>query len=269
MCFFMIIVVVGCTEIPELGSIAPDIRYKNRKQFAITGLQQNIGDFQASTSTLPLHFEIVEIRETNGKSIDAFFEEMPVIEYIKGIDGSETEDELLLKIDTVMKAAMTLNSNTGKIELLEGNRIPEGEYYFDIEVSNTSGKTVLKDAMIIEFKEFELVSWSRGMSQEPTIERTGDSPNQILFKGYLDGEALSGDRIDFTTSRSSGFKGTFVDDTQEGEVWKIGFPVKESNTFCTWKIIEEIDGEEQIRYVTENFNFILGRPGSYVIKLYK
>ena len=56
----------ACTKIPQEGSIAPDITYKNRKQYAISGLQLNIGSFQSSTSTLPLKFEIVEIREPGG-----------------------------------------------------------------------------------------------------------------------------------------------------------------------------------------------------------
>jgi len=33
---------VACTKIPQEGSIAPDIIYKNRKQDAISGLQLNI-----------------------------------------------------------------------------------------------------------------------------------------------------------------------------------------------------------------------------------
>ena len=104
------------------------------------------------------------------------------------------------------------------------------------------------------------------MTQEPIIERVGDTPYQIVFEGYLDDEKLHGDRIDFTKNRSSGFKGTFVNDTPEGEIWNVNFPVDYSNTYCTWKVIDSLGTAS---YVSENFDFVLGRPGSYVIKLYK
>lgn len=267
--FGVILLFSGCVEVPSEGSIAPDINYRNRKQYAISGLEQYIGDFNFSTSTLPIYFEIVNIRETNGGGISKLKEELPVIRYKEPIVGGETPEELQLKTELVTQPAVTINSNTGKIEVLEGNTIPAGEYRFDIQVTNTSGSTLLTDAIIIEFKEFEVTSWAPGMAKEPVIERIADSPNQILFVGYLNGEKLHGNRIDFTTERSAGFKGTFVNDTEEGEIWNVNFPVKNSNTFCTWKVVEEVDGEEQVSYLTENFNFVLGLPGSYVIRLYK
>lgn len=259
----------GCVEIPGEGSIAPDINYKNRKQYAISGLEQYIGDFSFSSTTLPLYFEIVEIRETTGGDISALQETLPVVRYKEAVDGRETPAELELKTEIVQHPAVSINSTTGKIEVLEGNRIPAGEYRFDIQVRNTSGSRILKDALIIEFKEFEVSTWSTGMAREPEIIRLGESPHQIRFEGYLNGEKLHGNRIDFTTERSLGFKGTFVDDTEEGEIWSVDFPVKNANTYCNWKVIQEVDGQEQVSYLTENFDFVLGIPGSYVIRLYK
>ena len=259
----------GCVEIPKEGSLAPDIGYKNRKQYAISGLEQNIGDFLSSSSTLPLKFEIVKISETNGGNTAALKEELSVVRYKEAVVGNESTEELALKSETVKQPAITINQNTGKIELLEGNKIPAGEYRFDVQVSNTSGTKVLKDAIIIEFVEFEAPSWSAGMAKAPEIVRVADAPNQILFVGYLNGEQLPGNRIDFTKNRGAGFKGTFVDDKPEGELWKVNFPVKYSDTFCSWKIIKTENGAEQVSYVSENFNFVLGIPGSYVIRLYK
>lgn len=259
----------SCTEVPSLGSIAPDIRYKNRKQYAVSGLEQNIGEFLGSSSTLPLNFRIVDLRETNGGDVTALKQEIPVIVYKAPIIGNETPAELSLKTDTLMKPAVSLNAFNGKVEILEGNNIPAGEYRFDIAVSNTSGETILKDAIIIEFKEFELKSWSSGMKKAPEITRVGDKPNQILFVGHLDGKSLSGDRIDFTTNRATGFKGTFINDKPEGEIWSVNFPVKPANTYCSWQMINDLNGVQTTSYVTENLNFVLGRPGSYVIKLYK
>lgn len=259
----------ACTKIPQEGSIAPDIIYKNRKQYAISGLQLNIGDFQPSTSTLPLKFEVMEIREPSGKPVSALSDEIAVIRYKEAIVGNESPAELALKTDTVMVPAIRINENTGILEIQEGNKIPAGEYHFDIQVSNKSGARLLKDALVIEFKETDVLSWSSGMAQQPVIERVGDSPNQIRFVGYLDGQPLPGDYIDFTTNRAAGFKGTFVDDTDDGEIWSVNFPVKESDTYATWKIVTDVGGVEQVNYVTYNFNFVIGLPGSYVIRLYK
>ena len=260
---------VSCVDIPKEGSLAPDINYRNRKQQAISGLAQSIGDFQVSTSTLPLYFEIVNITEAEGRDVSALRQEIPVIRYTKPVVGDETEDELKLKSDTAQVPAVTINQHTGRVEILEGNNILAGEYHFDIQVTNSSGTRVLKDALVIEFAEYELKSWSGDMAKAPEIERVGDAPNQILFVGYLDGEPLHGNRIDFTESRASGFKGTFVDDTQQGEIWNVGFPVKESTTYCNWKITTDDGGIETSTYENAGFNFVLGRQGSYVIRLYK
>lgn len=258
----------GCTDIPKEGSIAPDINYRNRKQQAISGLAQSIGDFQVSTSTLPLYFEIANITETNGNDVSALLQEIPVIRYNRPIVGDETEQELALKTDTAQVAAVTINQHTGRLEILEGNGILAGEYHFDIKVSNASGERLLKDALVVEFAEYELKSWS-GMAKAPEIERVADAPNQVLFIGHLDGAPLHGNRIDFTQSRALGFKGTFVDDTEQGEIWNVNFPVKESTTYCNWKITTAEGGTETNTYENGQFNFVLGRPGSYVIRLYK
>jgi hypothetical protein len=259
----------GCVEVPAEGSLAPDIGYKNRKQYAVSGLTGNIGDFLSSSSTLPLRFEIANITETSGKDVSALKEELSVIQYKEAIVGNETAQELALKSEIVKQPAISINSHTGQFELLEGNKIPAGEYRFDVQVSNTSGSKIIKDAIVIEFVEFEATSWSAGMKSAPEIERVADSPNQILFVGYLDGKKVPGNHIDFTRNRNDGFKGTFVDDNEEGELWRVNFPVKNANTYCSWKVVTNTDGTEQVSYVSENFNFVLGIPGSYVIRLYK
>lgn len=270
--WFLMVAVCGtlflgaCKKIPQEGSIAPDISYKNRKQYAISGLKQNIGNFQVSTSTLPLNFEIVEIRELTGKKIDALSERIAVIRYKEPIVGNESPAELRLKTDTVMTPALSINPFTGQLEVLEGNKIPAGEYHFDIRVANQSGGKVLKDALVIEFKEFEVSTWSSGMLKQPEIERVGDTPNQIRFVGYLNNTPLAGDQIDFTKERSAGFKGTFVNDANDGEIWQVKFPVKQSDTYCTWKVTSPTGA---VSYLSENFNFVIGLPGSYVIRLYK
>ncbi|MBX3252699.1 MAG: DUF5007 domain-containing protein [Chitinophagaceae bacterium] len=259
----------ACTKIPQEGSIAPDINYKNRKQYAVSGLQLNIGDFNPSTSTLPLKFEIIDIRELKGSAVSALTNELPVVRYKEAIVGNESPEELLLKSDTVMVPAVRINEYTGKLEIQEGNLIPAGEYHFDIQVSNQSGSRVLTDALVVEFKEFDVTAWSSGMAKQPEIERVGDTPHQIRFVGYADGQPLSGDYIDFTKDRSAGFKGTFVNDTEDGEIWSVKFPVKESDTYCTWKTVNIVNGVEEVSYDSYNFKFVLGIPGSYVVRLYK
>ena len=256
----------GCKKIPAEGSIAPDISYRNRKQYAISGLQQNIGDFKVSTSTLPLKFEVVNLTEVSGKAVSALNVKIPVVRYKEAIVGNETPEELKLKTDTVMTPAVSINQFTGQLEILEGNKIPAGEYHFDIKVSNQSGDKILKDALVVEFKEFEVLSYSSGMAKAPEIERVGDTPNQIRFVGYLNNVALTGEQIDFTKNRAAGFKGTFFNDAANGEIWNVNFPVKESDTYCTWQVK---DASGAISYVSENFNFVVGLPGSYVIRLYK
>jgi hypothetical protein len=122
---------------------------------------------------------------------------------------------------------------------------------------------------VVEFKEQDVLSWSQGMAKQPEIERVGDGPNQIRFVAYLNGQPLPGYYIDFSLDLGAGFKGTFVDDTDDGEIWNVHFPVKESDTYATWKIVTEVGGVEQVSYESYNFNFVIGLPGSYVVRLYK
>lgn len=256
----------ACKKIPPEGSLAPDIGYKNRKQNTISGLAQSIGDFNTSTSTLPLSFEIVAIREASGHSISALNQKVPVVVYKQAIVGNETPAELKLKTDTVMTPAVNVNQHTGRLEFLEGNKIPAGEYHFDIKVSNTSGSKLIKDALVVAFSEYAVISYSSAMTGTPVIERVGDTPNQIKFVGYLNGAPLSGAQIDFTKNRAQGFKGTFVNDVSDGEIWNVNFPVHESDTYCTWQVTAPTGG---VSYVSADFDFVIGIPGSYVIRLYK
>ena len=109
-CFVIIMVYTlsSCVEIPQEGSIAPDVKYRNRKQIAISGTGQTIGDFEYSTSTLPMKFAIKKISETNNGDISSFSQEIPVVRYIAPIVGNETEKELRLKTDTVFLPALAI-----------------------------------------------------------------------------------------------------------------------------------------------------------------
>jgi Domain of unknown function (DUF5007) len=268
-CLAVMFSLSGCVEVPAPGSIAADIGYKNTKQYALSGMSESIGTFEGSSSTLPLTFEIAGVREASGQDVSALQELISVIQYKEPIDGNESEEELKMKTDTVQLPALSINKYTGVIETQEGNKIPAGEYHFDIKVANSSGSSLLKDALIVVFQGHQVVSYSSGMAKAPEIERVADSPNQILFVGYLNGIALPGDRIDFTVNRTKGFKGTFVNDTENGEIWNVKFPVNSSDTYCTWKTVATVDGVEKVSYKSENFNFVLGLSGSYIIRLYK
>lgn len=262
----LVTVLFGCVEIPNPGSIATDVRYVNRTQFAISGNPMVIGEFNLSTSTLPVSFNILEIKEANGGSIDALSETIPVMVYTEKIIGDETEEELALKSATIEMPALSIDEFTGQITVRKGNSIPVGVYSFDIEITNTSGSKVLEDAIIIEFKEYEVSSYASSMAKEPIIERVADSPNQILFVGYINDTPLHGNMIDFTEDRESGFEGIFVNDSQNGELWSVTFPVVPSTTTCNWKMIDE---EGVITYDGASFDFTIGRPGSYVVRIYK
>ncbi len=247
----------ACEQDDTSGTLSVDIKYLDKKQTTVTGLGGLFGEFLPSKSSLPIKFEIINVVAENGSSTEAVFEEVDVPTFIKKVTGQETPAELALKVDTVKLPAVSIEEFTGQLNVREGNRLLADKYHFDIKVSNVSGSAILKDALILEVKDFEIFGFSDFQGGAPVIERIGDSPDQILFTAFDEGVVIPADEIDFVAQRKRGFKGIFVDDMPEGELWSVSFPVLRSNTFVYLK------GEQR------EIDFALGKPGNYKITFFK
>ena len=55
-------------------------------------MQQTIGQFEASSSTLPIQFKVVSISETSGQDINSLNEEIAVVQYSKPIVGGDKDE---------------------------------------------------------------------------------------------------------------------------------------------------------------------------------
>ena len=255
---FCTIGIWGCEESDTQGTLSVDIKYEDKKQTIVTSLGDEMGVFLTSKSSLPIKFEIESVTAENGSSTDALFELIEVPIYIQKITGEESAEALALKTKIANLPAVSVGEFTGKLIVREGNNIAADNYHFNIKVTNVSGSAILDDALILEVKDFDIIGFSGFQSGVPVIERVGDSPNQIVFTAYDENaEVIPADAIDFVTDRADGFKGIFVDDLAEGEVWKVDFPVRPSNTSVS------LNGE------TRSINFALGKPGSYKVTFYK
>lgn len=248
---------LACEQDDSSGTLSVDIKYLDKKQTTVTGLGDRLGTFLPSKSSLPIKFEIVNVTAENGSSTESIFELIDVPIFTRSINGNETPAELALKIDTVKQSAVGIEEFTGVLNVREGNQIIADKYHFDIKVSNVSGSAILKDALILEVKDFEIFGFSDFQGGAPVIERIADSPNQILFTAFDEGIVIPSDSIDFVAQRARGFEGVFVDDMPDGELWSVNFPVRRSDTFVYLK------GDQ--RYI----DFALGKPGSYKITFFK
>lgn len=249
----------SCEEDITVGNLAVDMKYKDKKQTAVTGISARVGEFQFSKSSLPLTFEIVSVVEENGGSTAEIFESIKVAIYTDAVSQLESDEIKASKQDTVMLPAVEVETHTGDFIIHSGNNIQEGTYVFDMKVTNVSGEVILSEAFVLEILPYT-VFWFNNFGGTPTIERISDSPNQILFKAYdvaNNNTEITADKYDFMTDRESGFEGIFAGDTDQGELWDVQFPVWPASTKVN------INGK------TANMNFALGVPGNYVIKLYK
>ncbi len=252
------ICIISCEQSGTEGTLSVDIKYKDKKQTIVTGLGDKLGDFLTSKSSLPIKFEIDNVVSENGTPTDALFEMIKTPVVIHKLNGNETPAALALKTDTVMLPAVSIEEFTGKLLVLEGNHLISDTYHFDVKVTNVSGSMVLEDALILEVKDFNVLDFSDFQTGAPVIERVGETPHQILFKAYNeDMQEIPSDSIDFIGERASGFRGIFVDDTPEGELWNVDFPVRPASTYVY------LNGDQ--RFV----NFALGKPGNYKITFYK
>lgn len=255
---FCTIGILGCEESDTQGTLSVDIKYKDKKQTIVTSLGDELGEFLTSKSSLPIKFEIESVTSENGSSTDALFELIEVPIYTQTITGNESEEALALKTKIANLPAVSVGEFTGKLIIREGNNIAADKYHFNIKVTNVSGSAILDDALILEVKDFDIIGFSDFQTGVPVIERVGDSPNQILFTALDEnGVVIPATAIDFVAERAKGFKGIFVDDTAEGELWNVDFPVRPADTYVYLN--------EDERYI----NFALGKPGSYKVTFYK
>lgn len=253
-----VICISGCEESETQGTLSVDIKYKDKKQTIVTSLGDELGEFLTSKSSLPIRFEIAGVTAENGSSTEALFEEVQVPTFTQAINGNESSEALALKTTLVDKPAVSIGEFTGEIIVREGNNIPADLYHLDIKVTNVSGSAIIEDALILEVKDFDIIGFSDFQSGVPVIERVGDSPNQILFTAFDENNVvIPSTAIDFVGERAKGFKGIFVDDTADGELWEVDFPVRPADTFVFLN--------EDERFI----NFALGKPGNYKITFYK
>ncbi|MEQ9289070.1 MAG: DUF5007 domain-containing protein [Cyclobacteriaceae bacterium] len=248
----------GCEDSVTEGTLSVDIKYKDKKQTIVTSLGDELGEFLTSKSSLPIKFEIAGVAAENGSSTEPLFAMIEVPIFTQEVTGNETSEALALKTKRVSMPAVSIGEYTGKLIVREGNSIAADKYHFDIKVTNVSGSAILDDALILEVKDFDIIGFSDFQSGVPVIERIADSPNQILFTAYdEDAAVIPAESIDFVARRDRGFKGIFVDDTNNGELWQVDFPVRPADTYVYLN--------EDERYI----NFALGKPGSYKITFYK
>ena len=253
-----VVCVFGCEESETEGTLSVDIKYKDKKQTIVTGLGNALGEFLTSKSSLPIRFEIENVVSENGTNTETLFELVKAPIIIQALNGDETPTALKLKSDTVMMPSVSIEEFTGKLIVREGNNLLADKYHFDVRVTNVSGSLVLEDALILEVKDFDVLDFNNFITGVPVIERLGDTPHQILFTAFNENaEIIPAESIDFIGERDAGFRGIFVDDTADGELWNVNFPVKPASTYVYLN-------DEQ-RFI----NFALGKPGNYKITFYK
>ncbi len=253
----------SCEDNIGEGSLAVDIKYENQRLSVVTGLPNRVGNFLSTTSSRPIEFEIVGVTAENGSNTEELFRMVETTVFAREAHtyNNESEASLALKSKVIEVPALQIEKYTGTLIVNDNNTIPSDVYHLDIRVSNVSGSRVIQDAVILEVKDFDLIDFSN-VGGKPEITRLGDTPHEIVFRGFNGETEVLSTEIDLFTSRDrNGFNGVFVNDTDEGEVWAVDFPIRSA-----WTGINILNAAPE----NESFiNFAIGRPGRYEIKVYK
>lgn len=160
------------------------------------------GVFNPGNSSLPLTFNIVNMRRFSGEAATELEEYYPVKTWKKGYDGTEKSlAEIEAKRTTERHRLFEVREHSGQFLMWAEGRsnlvkaAPDSGYVFDVEVSNTGGRKIFRNFKLKPFRE-------RSYEPSPLDPTTGQSnkisvnPSLIFnIKGERTGRTLGTEDI--------------------------------------------------------------------------
>jgi len=144
----------ACREI-EVGYLSDYIKYQNPVLYLKPGVDYRTGPLMEDGSTMPLHVEMLEIRNAEtGQIAEDLLTPRPVIDWIEKYDyyTDTTEAQVLAKLKSVDKPAFEINNISGQMIWNKNTDFAEGtKYEFDLKISNIKGEKIYKNIGQVEF----------------------------------------------------------------------------------------------------------------------
>ena len=139
------------------GFLSDAIRLTGQDTMIINrGSKGNTNTAFLDGSSLPVNFQVVEVRDEAGNRIEEFFTEYEYKTWLKPYDymTDNTEEAVLAKLETTWKTPLVVNAVNGQVQYLETTSNVPGEegtvYHLDVQVDNLAGSRFLKDYAILK-----------------------------------------------------------------------------------------------------------------------
>ena len=213
--YFLLVIFLlntGCTKIAN-GFISPTMQYSNKLFVVPQGQIASSNSLVSDGSTIPLNIQLVHVYDSTGKSVDDIFNKT----YPVGVWSSaynpltDTTYALIVAKRTMQNLPpIQLNSTSGVLTSNSATlNVPPGNYTLDVQVTNTAGTQVIKNAITIDIEavaplqvtEVGAIANGRALAgtapvkyffnspNNPfvsvTISRFADTPNILILK-YVD-----------------------------------------------------------------------------------
>lgn len=182
----------------EKDYLSPNISYDGKNYDPILGRTTLIGNFRGDNSTQPIKFEIVNARYGDGRPYTDIFQKRPTYVWIapyNGLEKSLTEIEAKRKLEEhplfeVRSSGQFILWASSTNELIkpraaDSTNLPQDTRFFDLKITNTGGKTIIKDFQLTPYRERpyepsdDFNIYSGGPATHPK------TPNNPLSRNYI------------------------------------------------------------------------------------
>ena len=168
--FASLVLMSGCKKLYDLPEekeyFSPNVNYGNKLFEPILGRTALMGEFNADKSTLPMQFEILNVRYGDGRPATDMLQVKPTLAWIAPYTGKETSLAQIEAKRKVENRPMFEVRSSGQFILWESSTnelIPprpadsstfiQDTRFFDLRVKNTGGEKIIKDFQVRPWRE--------------------------------------------------------------------------------------------------------------------
>jgi hypothetical protein len=158
--------------------------------------------FNHNASSLPLKFEIQNVRDKNGIPVNELTTARPTLVWKSNYTGLETsleeieakrvlEEHAPLEIRGTGEVVFWSSANNSNVTNFQGAPAPAvaGGYQFDVKVSNSGGSKIIKDLVVNPFRERPYEPW--GKDNVTGLPNASINPEISGIVGAVTGRELS------------------------------------------------------------------------------
>ncbi|MBB6237505.1 hypothetical protein HDC90_002127 [Pedobacter sp. AK013] len=184
--------ILGCKKLlpSDTDAFNKDAGFKQTVYKPILGRTTLMGDnFNIESSSLPLTFKIVSMRNSDGITSPELLKPFPVLVWKKAYDGSEKSiQEIEAKRTTEQHTLFEVGEHSGEFIMWAEAKsnivkaLPDSGYVFDVEVSNNGGRKYFNNLVLQPQRE---LPYEPNRINPLTGANTGGSINPSVLTGIV------------------------------------------------------------------------------------